>query len=147
MKTLMAMLTTTAVAVVVLAFPASVVLACGGGEQTASIQKVDVQQVVELQKKAVVTVVDANSPKTRTEQGVIPGALLLTSATSYEPGKELPVVKDAQLVFYCANEKCRASTIAAERAVHAGYTNVAVLPAGIAGWKAAQQRTATPPSS
>jgi rhodanese-related sulfurtransferase len=120
------------------------VLACGGDVQTASLQTVDVQQVVELQKKAVVTIVDANNQKTRTEQGIIPGALLLTSATNYEPGKELPIVKDAKLVFYCANEKCRASTIAAERALHAGYTNVAVLPAGIAGWKAAHQKTAAP---
>jgi rhodanese-related sulfurtransferase len=143
---LVEVLTTASVAVVVLSFPASVVLACGG-DRTANIQKVDVQQVVELQKKAIVTVVDANNQKTRTEQGVIPGALLLTSSTAYQPDNELPIVKDAMLVFYCANEKCRASTIAAERAVHAGYTNVAVLPAGIAGWKAAHQKTATPPNN
>jgi len=137
-----------AVAVVVLAVPVQS-FACGGAEMAAAeksvnIEKVDVKKVVELQKAAAVYVLDANGEKTRSEQGVIPGAKLLSSAASYDVVKELPLMKEAQLVFYCANEKCRASTIAAERAAKAGFSNVAVLPAGISGWKAAGQKTVRP---
>jgi rhodanese-related sulfurtransferase len=137
-------LTAAAAALATWAVPGSTARACGDHEEhMASIQKVDVKQLVELQKRQAY-VLDANGEKTRADEGVIPGAMLLTSATSYDVQKELPIVKEAPLVFYCFNEQCRASTIAAERAVKAGYTNVAVLPVGIKGWKAANQKTAHP---
>lgn len=131
-------------AVLVLAAPAAA-LACDGhaSASAAEIKKVSVAELVKLQQQRDVHVVDVNSPKTRSEQGVIPGATLLTSSANYEL-KELPSSKEATLVFYCANTKCRASTIAAERAVEAGYKSVAVLPEGIAGWRKAGQRIETP---
>jgi len=79
-------------------------------------------------------VVDANGDATRQRMGVIPGATLLTDYESYALG-ELPSDKARTLVFYCANEHCGASHVAAERALTAGYTDVRVLPAGIAGWR------------
>ena len=139
-------------AILAAAFVAAVVpsvpfqaLACDGmGTASIEIQKFDVEHVAQLQKKSAVYVYDANSEKTRTEQGVVPGATLLTSSGQYDVSKELTPVKDAQLVFYCASEKCRASHVAAERAVQAGYSKVAVMPAGIKGWKAAGQKIAKP---
>lgn len=128
---------------------ASGAMACEGEghAEAATLKSLTVKQFAELQKAGTAKPVDANGQKTRSENGVVPGAILLTSATQYEPSKELPAQKDAQLVFYCAGTKCSASHQAAEKAISAGYTNVAVLPEGIKGWKAAGQKTATPPNS
>lgn len=46
----------------------------------------------------------------------------------------LPTDHAASLVFYCGNEECTASHTAAEAAAALGYTNVAVMGAGIQGW-------------
>lgn len=88
-------------------------------------------------KDASVYVLDANNEDTRTKQGVIPGAKILTSYDKYDLAKELPTDKNAKLVFYCANTKCSASHNAAERATKAGYKNVNVMVDGIEGWKKA----------
>lgn len=77
--------------------------------------------------------VDANGKGTRKKMGVIPGAVLLTDSESFSPS-ELPSDKSKALVFYCANTRCSASHEAAARALTAGYTNVKILPDGIAGW-------------
>ena len=55
----------------------------------------------------------------------------------------IPAAKDTKVVFYCANDKCGASHGAAQKALNAGYTDVAVLPDGLAGWKKAGQKTAS----
>lgn len=123
-------------------------LACEGMEQHHAAlepKKVTVTEVATLTKAKKVTPVDANGQKTRSEKGVIPGALLLTSSGSYDV-KELPADKASKLVFYCANEKCSASTQAAKKALEAGYTDVAVMPQGISGWKEAGQPTSKPNS-
>ena len=83
---------------------------------------------------------------TRERDGVIPGAHLLSSFNNYDVGKELPPAKEAKLVFYCGGTQCRASDSAADKASHAGYTDVAVLRDGIRGWKSAGQPTDTPRS-
>jgi rhodanese-related sulfurtransferase len=122
-------------------------LACDGHGQQASIepQKVTVAEVASLTKEKKATPVDANGQKTRDEKGVIPGAVLLTSSSEFALS-ELPKAKDTKLVFYCASEKCGASHQAAKRAMENGYTNVAVMPEGITGWKKAGQPTAKPNS-
>jgi len=85
--------------------------------------------------------VDANGEITRKKLGVIPGAVLLSDSDTYSPS-ELPADKAKPLVFYCANTHCGASHEAATKARIAGYTNVKVLPDGIAGWvKAGKQTT------
>jgi|HubBroStandDraft_6_1064221.scaffolds.fasta_scaffold742398_1 rhodanese-related sulfurtransferase len=86
------------------------------------------------------TPVDANGEGTRKQMGVIPGAVLLTSDDSYALS-ELPSDKSKPLVFYCANTQCGASHHAAARAMTAGYTNVKVMPEGIAGWVSAGKKT------
>jgi rhodanese-related sulfurtransferase len=85
--------------------------------------------------------VDANGAPTRQRLGVIPGAVLLSDYETFLPS-ELPADKSKGLVFYCANEHCGASEEAAARAITAGYTDVKVLPAGIAGWAKAGKQTA-----
>jgi rhodanese-related sulfurtransferase len=121
-------------------------LACDGdGAHQASLEpgKATVAQVASWTKEKKAVPVDANGKDTRSSQGVIPGAVLLTSSSQYAVA-ELPAAKDTKLVFYCANQKCGASHAAAKRALENGYTDVAVLPEGIAGWKQAGQPTAKP---
>lgn len=86
--------------------------------------------------------VDANGDSTRKRLGVIPGAVLLTDSDEFKPS-ELPADKSKALVFYCANTSCGASHHAAAKALTAGYTNVKVLPAGIAGWVKAGKKVST----
>ncbi|HYV48941.1 MAG TPA: rhodanese-like domain-containing protein [Myxococcaceae bacterium] len=112
-----------------------------------AIQSLTVKQLADAKQAGKATVYDANTPDVRQQMGIIPGAKLLVSAVKYEPSKELPADKSGQVVFYCYNEQCGASHMAAKRASEAGYTNVAVLPAGIKGWKDAGQPTATPGQS
>ncbi|HVE86347.1 MAG TPA: rhodanese-like domain-containing protein [Myxococcales bacterium] len=112
-----------------------------------AVQKLSVQQLAQLREQHKATIYDANDTDTRQKIGVIPDAKLLTSAVKYDPAKELPASKSDKVVFYCYNEQCGASHMAAKKATEAGYTDVAVLPAGIAGWKAAGQPTKTPSQS
>jgi rhodanese-related sulfurtransferase len=125
----------------------SAAFACDGENHQASVEpkKATIAEVAAWTKEKKVTPVDANGKDTRSSQGVIPGAVLLTSSSQYDV-KELPADKTGKLVFYCANQKCGASHAAAKRALENGYTDVAVLPDGIAGWKQAGQPTAKPNS-
>lgn len=124
--------------------PAAAFACDGDGPQQAAMpKKATIAEVASWTKEKKATPVDANGAETRTKQGVIPGAVLLTSSSQYDL-KELPANKDAKLVFYCASQKCSASEAAAKRAIENGYTNVAVLPEGISGWKQAGQPTAKP---
>jgi len=88
-------------------------------------------------KKPSVYILDANNEKTRTSEGVIPGAKILSSYDNYDIAKELPPDHAAKLVFYCANTKCSASHDAADKAIKNGYKDVSVMVDGIQGWKKA----------
>lgn len=94
-------------------------------------------------KNEKLVVYDVNGEKTRKEDGVIPGAKLLSSPNKFDVAKELPAAKDSKLVFYCANTKCTASHMAAERAFENGYTDVNVMADGIQGWKKAGKPVST----
>jgi rhodanese-related sulfurtransferase len=146
MKWFVAALAAVAIAVPTKAF------SCDEHEGQASAKKpafqnMSVQQLAQLKQQGKATVYDANSTDVRKEAGIIPGAHLLTSAVKYDPAKELPATKSDKVVFYCYNEQCGASHQAAKRATEAGWTDVSVLNAGIMGWKAAGQPTATPGQS
>lgn len=91
--------------------------------------------VSEFKSLSTAIPIDVNVSETRAKQGVIPGAVLLSSSSRFQPF-ELPPQKDVPLVFYCANVRCLASEVAARRAIDAGYTNVFTLPVGISGWTA-----------
>lgn len=83
---------------------------------------------------ARLAVFDANSQETYAEHHV-PGATWVhyDSITA----DILPTDHAASLVFYCANESCTASHTAATAAAALGYSDVAVMGAGIQGWVAA----------
>jgi rhodanese-related sulfurtransferase len=108
------------------------------------LQRFTVAEVLQMKTAGKALVFDANGAETRSKVGVVPGAVLLTSAGDYDVAKELPKAKDTQLVFYCFNEMCGASHMAARRASSAGYTKVAVMPEGIKGWKAKGQSVSLP---
>ena len=141
----------------VVALTPAAAFACGDNErasgyeptttdQSVGWQKITIKELNQARGNATIAVFDANSAKTRMQYGVIPGATLLSSATAYDTGRELPADKNARLVFYCANKLCTASHSAAERAVTAGYKSVYILPDGIMGWKEAGQPTVVPTS-
>ncbi len=110
--------------------------------EKAQIATVTVDQLDGMLSDKKATPVDANGEGTRKKLGVIPGALLLSDSETFTTS-ELPPQKSRPLVFYCANTHCGASHEAAEKAIVAGYTNVKVLPAGIAGWVKAGKKTQT----
>ena len=92
--------------------------------------------------KGTAQAVDANNEMTRKHEGVVPGAVLLTDSESFAL-TELPSDKSKELVFYCANTHCGASHQAASKAIAAGYSNVKVMPEGIAGWVKAGKKVQT----
>ncbi len=129
-------------AAVAIAVP-TVALACKGKD---NVVKLSVPEAKDLRDKKAATFVDANGLETRNKQGVIPGAILLTSYAEFD-AKELGVEKSEKLLFYCANTQCGASHMAAKRAMEQGYMNVGVLTDGIKGWKDAglpTQKVSTP---
>ena len=99
----------------------------------AEVPTITVEQLDTMLARSECVPVDANGERTRQKMGVIPGAVLLTDSDTFTPA-ELPADKGKTLVFYCANTSCGASHEAASKALTAGYTNVKVLPDGIAGW-------------
>lgn len=98
----------------------------------------EVEQLAALLEQAAknktpLFIYDANPDSLRKEKGMIPTAIRLSSSSDYDLAL-LPKNKADATVFYCSSTKCGASKSAAKRAIQAGYTNVHVLPAGIAGW-------------
>ncbi|MHB8876052.1 MAG: rhodanese-like domain-containing protein [Myxococcaceae bacterium] len=127
----------------------SIALACAdhaAEAKKAEPKKITVAELATLREAKQAKPVDVNGAETRAKFGVIPGAVLLTSSSAFDPAKELPAAKDSKLVFYCANTRCTASTTAALRALGAGYTDVSILPDGIKGWKDAGKTTELPRS-
>ena len=86
-----------------------------------------------------VTLLDANGTESW-EKGHIPGAINFETSEK-ELAKVLPKDKDALIVAYCGNPKCKAYQAAAKAAEKLGYKNIKHLTAGIAGWKDAGEPT------
>ena len=110
--------------------------------QAAKLNFITVDDVDAHISTGAAQAVDANGVDTRKHEGVVPGAVMLSSSSDYAL-TELPRDKAKELVFYCANTHCSASHEAAERAITAGYTNVKVMPEGIAGWVKAGKKVQT----
>lgn len=134
------------VVAVAVALP-SAAFACEGMKQASTAPRAaTVAEVAAWKAKNAITPVDANGRTTREKEGVVPGAILLTSSSQYDVTKELPADHASKLVFYCANTQCSAGEAAAKKAMSAGYTDVAVMREGISGWKKAGQPVAKPNS-
>ncbi len=113
-----------------------------GAQAASTLPTITVDELDAQLAKSAAQPVDANGEQTRTKMGVIPGAVLLSDSEDFTPS-ELPADKSKPLVFYCANTSCDASHHAAQKAITAGYQNVKVLPAGIAGWVKAGKKVTT----
>ena len=105
----------------------------GAAAKAADVPVMSIDEVAVRLASGTCRVVDANGAQLRKDVGVIPNAVLLSDYESYSL-KELPEDKTTPLVFYCANEQCDASHVAARRARSAGYERVHVLAVGILGW-------------
>jgi len=96
----------------------------------------DVKSVVKS-KKAVI--IDVNGTESYA-QGHVPGALDYEVIAS-KLSDVLPKDKNALIIAYCGNPKCKAYLSAARAAEKLGYKNVKHMSAGIAGWKEAGMKT------
>lgn len=63
----------------------------------------------------------------------VPGARLM--AYDAIAADALPADRSDTLVFYCWSPECPAAGMAAETAVHLGYSEVYCMRAGITGWQ------------
>ena len=67
------------------------------------VKEASVAEVAAHVKANSATVCDANTVDFRAKNGVVPGAVLLSSYREY-PTSELPADKGRPLVFYCSNK-------------------------------------------
>ena len=104
----------------------------------AEFPDVSIKEVKALSASRKAVIIDVNGTESYKE-GRVPGAL------NYEAVKDklssvLPADKNALIVAYCGNPKCKAYLEAAEAAAKLGYKNVKHMSAGIKGWKDAGEK-------
>ncbi len=104
----------------------------------AEFADVSIKEVKELSAAKKAIIIDVNGTESY-DKGRVPGAL------NYEAIKDklasaLPADKDALIIAYCGNPKCKAYKEAAEAAQKLGYKNVKHMSAGIKGWKDAGEK-------
>lgn len=87
-------------------------------------------------KKAVI--IDVNGTESFKE-GRVPGALNY-EAIQDKLSSVLPKDKNALIIAYCGNPRCKAYLEAAQAAAKLGYKNVKHMSAGIQGWRAAGEK-------
>lgn len=114
--------------------------ACDDSKKSAAAAPTEIrtltpEQVQEWQASRGVHVFDAN-PRDIFDKHHVPGAVHI----EYDQitASQLPADQLAAVVFYCMNERCGASPIAARRAIELGWRDVYLMPAGIQGWLAAR---------
>lgn len=86
-----------------------------------------------------VTLLDANGTQMY-QKAHIPGAINFETSQK-DLAKVLPKDKNALIVAYCGNPRCKAYQGAAKAAEKLGYKNIRHLTAGIAGWRDAGEPT------
>lgn len=74
-------------------------------EDAPKFKLIHVDDLVKLQQdpRSRVQVFDANDAEFRAQNGIIPGAKLLSSFNKYDVARELPADKKTPLVFYCVS--------------------------------------------
>jgi hypothetical protein len=89
----------------VLALALALASACGpSGSAEEGFRVIHVDDLAAmLASPRAPTVLDANRDDFRSSQGIIPGAVLLSSYNKYDVASELPGDQHAPLVFYCAD--------------------------------------------
>jgi len=85
--------------------PLVALLACGvrGANEGFKVIHVDDLAALLSAPGAATIVLDANGDDFRMREGIIPGAILLSSYKAYDVERELPPDKSVGLVFYCAD--------------------------------------------
>jgi len=109
--------------------------------QAGSYPEITIDQLKSAIAAQEVTLLDVNGSKSWKE-GYIPGAVDYATSQA-NLAKVLPKNKNALIVAYCGGPSCGAYARAAKAAKDLGYTNVKHLSAGISGWKAAGEKTAS----
>ena len=126
----------------------AVTLLAGCKADVSGLDTLTVAEAAALfESNAPVSFCDANNDDTRSELGVVSGAILLSSFNEYDAASELPSDGAQRLVFYCHSEMCGAAATAARKAIAAGRTQVAVMPEGIKGWIKAGRPVTMPSAS
>ena len=113
---------------------------------TTGLSTLTVEELAKLRDSgADLVLCDANSDKTRGEEGVIPGAVLLDLKTDFTGAKMAAVAaKDQNVVIYCMGPKCLRSSNACAKAVSWGFRGVHYFREGFPSWKAAGYPVAVP---
>lgn len=81
----------------------SVLVLAGCTKHHPAVKEASVAEVAAHVKANSATMCDANTVDYRAKNGIVPGAVLLTSYRAY-PVSELPSDKGRPLVFYCSNK-------------------------------------------
>jgi rhodanese-related sulfurtransferase len=100
---------------------------------------VSVKEVKALAETKHAVIIDVNGTESY-QKGHVPGALNY-EAIKGDLASALPADKNATIVAYCGNPKCKAYKEAADAAEKLGYKNVKHMSAGIKGWKDAGEKT------
>jgi rhodanese-related sulfurtransferase len=119
----------------------AVALLLNGAAQAGPYPDITIDQLKSALAVKQVTLLDANGSASW-KAGHIPGALDY-AASKAKLATLLPKDKNALIVAYCGGPACGAYAAAARAAKELGYTNVKHLSAGISGWRAAGERTAS----
>ena len=99
---------------------------------------VSISEVKALAESKKAVILDANGTESY-NKGHVPGALDF-AAIKDKLADVLPKDKNATIVAYCGNPKCKAYQAAANAAEKLGYKNIKHMSAGIQGWKDAGQK-------
>ena len=99
---------------------------------------ISISEVKALAESKKAVILDANGTESY-NKGHVPGALDF-AAIQDKLADVLPKDKNATIVAYCGNPKCKAYQAAANAAEKLGYKNIKHMSAGIAGWKDAGEK-------
>ena len=99
---------------------------------------VSISEVKALAESKKAVILDANGTESY-NKGHVPGALDF-AAIKDKLADVLPKDKNATIVAYCGNPKCKAYQAAANAAEKLGYKNIKHMSAGIAGCKDAGEK-------
>ncbi len=105
----------------------------------AEYPEITIKELKPLIGSPKVTLIDVNGSESF-NSGHIPGAIDY-QASQDKLASLLPKDKNALIVAYCGNPRCKAYLQGATKAEKLGYKNVKHLTAGIAGWKDAGEKT------
>jgi len=104
----------------------------------AEFPEVSIKEVKALVAAKKAVIIDVNGTESFKE-GRVPGALAY-EAIQDKLIRVLPADKNALIIAYCGNPRCKAYLEAARAAAKLGYKNVKHMSAGIQGWRAAGEK-------